>query len=171
MPLSPDFKRAILAQTTGERDVVLFTITHPRWTDTLRLSTDQTVQNGEDPETAEPIWGTWSRGEFYRHLPISPTMPSSSDEEAPAGSVSISNVGNAVSPYLQIVDSTYPRVTVEVVMSSTPDIVEQCWPELDLTQASWDQMLADITFGMDTANREPCPWLRFVPAYFYNLTS
>ena len=115
MPLSPDFKRAILAQTTGERDVVLFTITHPRWTDTLRLSTDQTVQNGEDPETAEPIWGTWSRGEFYRYLPISPTVPSSSDEEAPTGSVSISNVGNAVSPYLQIVDSTYPRVTVEVV--------------------------------------------------------
>ena len=74
-----------------------------------------------------------------------------------------------VSPYLLTIEDEYPRVTVEVVLASQPDIVDQVWPEMELTNASIDANNAEATIAMNTAQTEPLPWLRFVPAYFPNL--
>lgn len=56
-------------------------------------------------------------------------------------------------------------------MASDPDTVTQIWPEFDLATASMNADTVDVQIGLNSANTEPVPWLRFVPAYFPNLFS
>lgn len=169
MPLSPRAVAAVLAPQTDEREINLLTITHPQWAEPLRLSTDPTVWLRNDPDTGTPMYGTISRGMTFEYVPIAPVLPDSREDSPPSGKVSISNVSRLVSPYILTIEDEYPRVTVEVVLASQPDIVDQVWPEMELTNASIDANNAEATIAMNTAEKEPLPWLRFVPAYFPNL--
>lgn len=168
MALSPTAMVAALAQETSEREVCLLTITHPAWTEPILLSTDATefLRYADD---GSPMYGTKSRGQVFEFVPIQPILPDSHDEQAPTARVSIDNVSQLVAPYLRMVDDTPPRVTVEVVLASSPDIVDQIWPEMELTQASIDASRAEVTLGMDIGSNEAIPWLRFIPAHFPNL--
>ena len=168
MAMSPKAVAATLVQETSEREVCLLTITHPAWSDPIRLSTDATefLRFADD---GSPMYGTVSRGETFEFVPVAPILPDSHDETPPQGRVSIDNVSQLVAPYLRMVDDTPPRVTVEVVLASSPDIVDQVWPEMELTQATVDASRAEVTLGMDIGSNEAMPWLRFIPAYFPNL--
>jgi hypothetical protein len=154
---------------TGDRDIVLITMTHASWTTPVRLSTDATQWLYNDSATGEPIYGTVSRGQTYLFVPIQATMPTSSDESPPEGRVAFANVGRVVTPYLKMVDQKYPRITLEFVNSATPDDVEVVWPELDLNSANWDASMAEVGVVNNIASNEPMPWFRFVPAHFPNL--
>lgn len=169
MPLSPRAVAAALVPETEEREICLLTITHPDWAQPLRLSTDPTQWLRNDPDTDTPMYGTVSRGQTYEYLPMQPVLPDSRDDAAPSGKVSISNVSRLVAPHLLTIGTEYPRVTVEVVLASQPDVVDQVWPEMELTTASIDANNAEVSIAMHTAQNEAMPWLRFVPAYFPNL--
>lgn len=169
MPLSPNAKIAIMAQETMEREICLLTLTHPEFEEPLYLSTDATTHLRDDEESGTPIYGTKSRGKEFIFLPIAPILPSSDSENPPAGRFSISNVSRLVAPYLLKVNDQYPRVTVEVVMASDPDTVNQVWPDFDLTSASIDATNVEVQVSLNTANTEPIPYLRFTPAHFPNL--
>lgn len=169
MPLSPNAKIAMMAQETMEREICLLTITHPEFDQPIYLSTDATMHLRDDEETGAPIYGTVSRGIEFIYVPISPVLPSSDSETPPAGRFSISNVSQVISPYLLMVSEHYPRITVEVVMASDPDTVNQTWPEFDLTNASIDATSAEVQISMNMVNTEPSPWMRFTPAHFPNL--
>ena len=169
MPLSPNAKIAMMAQETMEREICLLTITHPEFDQPIYLSTDATMHLRDDEETGAPIYGTVSRGVEFIYVPISPVLPSSDSETPPAGRFSISNVSQVISPYLLMVNEHYPRITVEVVMASDPDTVNQTWPEFDLTTASIDATNAEVQISMNLTNSEPAPWMRFTPAHFPNL--
>lgn len=168
MPLSPNTIKEILAPQTHLRDIGLITLSHPKWTEDILLSTDATEWLYNDENSGEPIYGTKSRGRTYLFVPIQANAPTSEEENPPTGSVTFSNVQRIVTPYLMIVDTQYPRVTLEIVTSDTPDIVEKVFPELDLNSSNWDESTAEVQFGMNIASEEPIPWLRFVPAYFPN---
>lgn len=169
MPLSPRAVAAALAPETDEREVYLITLTHESWDAPIRLSTDQTVWLRNDERSGTPMYGTISRGEMYEYVPISASLPDSRDESPPVCSISISNVSRLVSPYLLMVDKKYPRASIEIVLASEPDIVDQTWPELDLNSGDMDANNVQIELGMNIASNEPMPWLRFVYAYFPNL--
>lgn len=168
MALSPNAVAAAFEQETSEREVCLLTITHSAWTEPVRLSTDATefLRFADD---GSPMYGTVSRGETYEYVPVSAVLPDSHDEQAPQARISIDNVSQIVAPYLRMVDDVPPRVTVEVVLASSPDIVDQIWPEMELTQASIDASHAEVVLGMDIGSNEAVPWLRFIPAHFPNL--
>ena len=170
MAMSPRAVAAALVQETDEREVCLLTITHPAWSEPLRISTDATTYIGED-DSGAPRYGTISRGMTFEYCPVIPVMPDSQDEQPPTGKVSIDNVTRYVSPYLRMIDDEYPRVTVEVVLASTPDVVDQIWPELDLETSEFDQSRCEATIAMDTASDDALPWMRFIQAYFWNLYS
>lgn len=167
--LSPSAKLSVMAQETTEREICLLTITHPDFDKTLYLSTDPTVYLFDDEDTGTPIYGTKSRGHDYVYLPITPTLPSADSETPPTASFSISNVSRTIAPYLLLVSEQYPKITVEVVMASDPNTVTQVWPEFEMTTASITADTVDVQIGLNSANTEPVPWLRFVPAYFPNL--
>lgn len=170
MPLSPKALSVILEPSTEEREIGLITMTHDKWAEPIRLSTDATEWLRNDERSGEPIYCTKSRGEIYLYAPMNAVLPDSSEESPPAGKVTFSNVGRIVTPYLTLVDSKYPRVTLEVVLASSPDIVEVCYPEMDLSSANWDSQTAEVSISQNIAAHEPMPWLRFVPAYFNNIT-
>ena len=169
MPLSPRAVAAVLAPQTDEREINLLTITHPQWAEPLRLSTDPTVWLRNDQDTGTPMYGTISRGMTFEYVPIVPVLPDSREDSPPSGKVSISNVSRLVSPYLLTIEDEYPRVTVEVVLASQPDVVDQVWREMELVTSNIDVERSESTIAMNTAEKEPLPWLRFVPAYSPNL--
>jgi len=169
MPLSPTTRRDILKQESETTDVVLLTIKHAKWTSPIRLSTHETKLWKIDKETATPIYGTYSRKKWYLYVPLQASIPNSSAEQAPEGKFTISNVTREVSQYLKMVDQEYPKITVEVVNSATPDKVDMVFPDLDLATAHWNADTVEITVKSDIAASEPSPWLRFSLAYFPNL--
>lgn len=168
MALSPTAVTAALAQETSEREVCLLTITHANWSEPVRLSTDATefLRFADD---GSPMYGTVSRGMTFEFVPIAPVLPDSRDETPPTGRVAIDNVSRIVAPYLRSIDTGVARVTVEVVLASSPDIVDQVWPEMDLQTSTIDPSRVEVTIGVDAASDEACPWMRFIPAYFSNL--
>jgi len=169
MPLSPTTKREIFRQESETTDVVLITITHPAWKEPIRLSTNETQLLKIDPDTGTPLYGTISRKQKYWYVPIQASIPNSTDEQTPEGKFTISNVTRSVSQYLKMVDREYPKITIEVVNSATPDVVDMCFPDLDLQTAGWNADTVEITVKSDIAANEPSPWLRFSLAYFPNL--
>lgn len=169
MPLSPKAAVAALAPETSEREVYLLTISHPQWTDPIRLSTDPTELLRIDETTGTPMYGTVSRGNAYEYLPIKAILPDSRDETPPECKLVLDNVSRFVAPHLLTVDKDAPRITVDVVLASSPDVVDQQWPDMDLQSTNLDVQSAEAKVGMDTASSEPVPWLRFVPAYFPNI--
>lgn len=169
MPLSPTTKREIFRQESETTDVVLITITHPTWTQPIRLSTHETQLLKVDPDTGTPLYGTVSRKQKFLYVPIQASLPNSTDEQTPEGKFTISNVTRDVSQYLKMVDREYPKITIEVVNSASPDIVDMSFPDLDLQTASWNADTVEVTVKSDIAANEPAPWLRFSLAYFPNL--
>lgn len=169
MTLTPDIKKSIMAQESGDREICLLTVTHPEFASPAYLSTDPTTYLRDDDDTNTPIYGTKSRGKEYIFLPVSATLPGSDSESPPTGTFSISNISQVLSPLLLTVNDKYPKVTVEVVMASDTDTVIQIWPEFDLTTVNIDASSAEVQISLNSANTEPVPWLRFVPAYFPNL--
>lgn len=171
MALSPRMVAAMMQPETEDTDIALLTITHPQWDVTPRFSTHQTTWLYNHPDSGEPIYGTISRGVNYEYMPVQPTLPNSSDEEAPTGKLILCNIQRIVTPYLKVVSGTYPRVTIEIVNSATPDLVEKAYPELDLGDTNWNEMIVEVQLKNNIASQEPCPWLRFSPAYFQNLNA
>ena len=169
MPLSPRTKAALMQQQTEDSDIVLITITHPSWTQPVYLSTHATAILRTDAATGTPIWGTVSRGREYIYVPIQATMPTSTDEQPPEAHLIVSNVSRILSPYLKLVDKTPPRITLEVVNPSAPDVVDVTYPELDLMNVSWDANTVDAQLMHNIASNEPLPWLRFNLANFPNM--
>ena len=185
MSLSPTTKRDIFRQESENTDVVLITITHPSWSEAVRLTTyeggkyeyDKTnekwVDTGKplkvDKETATPLFGFVSRKKTYWYCPIQATLPNSTDEQTPEGRFVLSNVTRELSKYLKMVDREYPKISIEVVNSGAPDTVDMSFPDLDLETAQWNADTVEVTIKCDIAANEPSPWLRFSLAYFPNL--
>lgn len=169
MALSPRTLKATMRQESTDSDIVLLTITHSAWDEPIRLSTHETQWIQNDENTGTPLYGTVSRGKTFWYCPIQASVPNSTDEQTPEGRFVISNVTRAVAPYLKMVDREYPKITVEVVNTSTPDTVDMRYPDLDLQSASWNADTVEITVKNDVAASEPSPWLRFNLSYFPNL--
>ena len=169
MPLSPRTLSDVMQQQSPDSDIVLITITHPAWTVPVRLSTHATAILRTDANTGEPIWGTVSRGEEYLYVPIQASLPASADEQPPEAHLIVSNVSRILAPYLKLVDKTAPRITLEVVNTAAPDVVDVAYPELDLSMVTWDANTVDATVVNNIASNEPMPWMRFNLANFPNM--
>ena len=176
MPLSPTTRRDIFKQESANTDIVLITITHPSWKDekgnkqVVRLSTHETQLLKIDPDTQTPLYGTVGPGKKkFWYCPMQATLPNSTDEQTPEGRLVFSNVTREVAKYLKMVDKEYPKLTVEVVNSASPEDVDMRFPDLDLQTATWNADTVEITVKSDIAANEPSPWLRFSLAYFPNM--
>ena len=169
MPLSPRTTAAMMQQQTGDSDIVLITITHPSWTTPIYLSTHATTLLRTDADTGQPVFGTVSRGREYLYVPIQATMPTSQDEQPPEAHLIVSNVSRILSPYLKLVDKTPPRITLEVVNTNAPDVVDVAYPELDLQTVTWDANTVDAQVINNIASNEPMPWMRFNLSNFPNM--
>lgn len=170
MALSPRTTAALMQQETGDSDIVLMTVSHESWDgQVLRFSTHPTTLLRMDEATGLPIYGTVSRGNEYIYAPVQVSLPNSADEQPPEAHLIMSNVSRELSPYIKLVDKIPPKITMEVVNTATPDIVEMTFADLDFSTTTWDSSTIDIKVTNDTANSEPVPYLRFSLGYFQNM--
>ncbi len=102
-------------------------------------------------------------------MPIQANLPPSFAKKSSRGNLIVSNVARALSPYLKIADKENPRITIEVVNTSQPDVVDICYPEMELNTVSWDANTVDTSIVSTVSTSEPMPWLRFNLANFPNM--
>jgi hypothetical protein len=170
--LSITLRQAIFAQTTDRVAAVLITFFHPDLVEPIRISTDPTQRISE----TELIYGTISRGDQFVFIPVNAIYPDDQDESAPRAKLSMDNISLAglqegvfrVSDLLQLAP-TPAAVLIEVVLSSTPDLVEVAWDELMMTRATFNFETVEIEMSMDNFATEPFPSGMFTPGSFPTL--
>lgn len=161
--LSSTALSAFYAQETGDFPIILITITEPSLTTPVRISSDPTTRLIENLE--QVIYGTTSRGNPFYFIPFSIVLPSDTDDAAPKATISIDNVSRELTPIIRGL-STPPSVMIELVMSSTPNVVEAVFPDFSITTIDYDQLTISGDLTVDLLVAEPFPAGTFTPSRF-----
>lgn len=166
MPTSLNFRRAAYAAETGRGGIVLITITHADFLETIRVCNNPT-QRLSTPLT-DIVYGTVSRGEQYIYFPMRLKLPSDTDSGPGAVNIEFDNVHR---DYIEAIRSIFtpPSVALELVLDDDPDTVECTWPEFFLTNVRYDELVITASLNLELLTTEPFPCGTYSPAYFPGL--
>ena len=166
MNLSTENIRQLYNTSTAYIPVVLLTITHPSFDEPIRISTDN-KDIMEQNIYEENIYGTISRGNNYYFLPFSFELPSSHSDEAPTASLTVTNVGLDLMPYIRNLQARdKPKILIEVIIAQEPDNIIQAFPELTVGNVSYNAENVNFTLESVDLSREPFPSGTFNPTFF-----
>jgi hypothetical protein len=166
--LSPTALQAMFGPETDKDLILLVTIYDPSNPTqvVLRLCDGFTQRISE---TADDVtYGVISRSNAYTFLPMEVTMPDESDNSAPKCSLTFYDVTRYVMPVARSI-SGQPKVKLELVVSSTPDIVEATFSSFYITNFSYSVDRVTAEMSMIGYEREPFPQYSFSPVYFPGL--
>ncbi len=145
--LSLNFRRSLHGPASEEVPVLLVTITHPSLVEPLRLSSDWTTQISDDP----PTYATISNGEAFTHVLMNMLIPDDKEGEPLSAQLQLENVEADAGPLLEPILGDV-KVTMQVVLASSPDFVEIEYADLDLTSAQGGEGAITLSAGReDTA--------------------
>jgi hypothetical protein len=166
--LSPTALQAMFGQETDKELILLLTIYDPSNPTqvVLRLADGFTQRISETAD--DVMYGVVSRGNNYIFLPMEVTMPDESDSSAPKCSIVLHDVTRYVMPVARSINGQ-PKVKLELVVSSTPDIVEVVFTSFYITNFSYTVDRVTIELSMIGYEREPFPQYSFNPVYFPGL--
>jgi len=152
--LSTVMRQMANAPETTESLQALVTISHDQILDgPLRL-----VQDMQDMT---------SNGHVYTAFPFSVVLPEEGEEGLPRVSLTIDNVSQEIMASLKALPPTIaPLVTVDLVVASTPDVVEMSFPNLTLRNVSADQLQIEGELRMDEEDLLAFPQDTFTPKNF-----
>jgi hypothetical protein len=162
--VSLTFRGAMYAQNATEIPVVLLTLSHPDFPDTLRLSSDPTTRLTTTPLT----YGTTSQGHDYLFCPMAISLPDDMDERAPTARVVIENVGREIIDLVRSV-TTPGTCTLQMVLASNPNTIEIEFPTLDIRGVQYNANVITVEMGIDALDQEPFPAGLFTPSAFPGL--
>lgn len=141
--------RAMFAQQTGEVFLVCLTITHPSITTQRLVNNTQLVVRSA---------GT------YQPYPMQLSLPAQLDDQLPTVDIVVDNVDREVLQQIREV-SGVPKVTMEVVLASSPDTVEAGPFDFSLKQASYDVLAITGTLGYeDDILNQRVPAMSYTPS-------
>lgn len=161
--LSSGALRAMFAEDTGDYPILLITISHADWAAPIRVSSDPTARLSVSD--AEIVYGTVSRLTEFIFVPFQIALPSDSEDSAPRTRISMDNVSRELTAAVRALTSP-PLVTMELVMASTPNVVEAAFPDFDLSDIDGDVMTISGTLSVDLLALEPFPSGMFTPGQF-----
>lgn len=165
--MSPAAIKALF--TPDSSDVVLFLVTFydPDNSSILaRLTTGFTKRIYESAD--DVIYGVTSRGNDFTFMPLEITPPSENDNTAPSFSLTINDVSQYVVPIVRQLTKP-PRVLLEVVLASSPDVIEASFDEFYVTNFTYDAQKVVANMEMTDYSVEPFPCFTFTPAFFPGL--
>lgn len=162
--LSLTMRRAMNSQETGEVVVALLTIAHPSFVDVLRLSSDPTVRLGG----TKLRYGTISRGNTYLFCPMGISMPDDIAERAPTARLMVENVSRELTTLIRQISSP-GTATIEIILASSPNVVEIAYPEFDIRGALYNANTMTLEMSIDALTEEPFPGGTFNPSAFPGL--
>lgn len=145
--LSPAAAKAILSAETPEVFLACLTITHPS------ISPIRIVNNTETVVRAA--------GEFVPY-PFQSQLPTDNEEAPGTVAITIDNIDRDIARLIRNLDGI-PQATLEVILASSPDVVEVGPFEFSVLAADIDVMTVQLTAGYveDFLNQG-------VPAQSYN---
>jgi len=162
--ISATLRSALYAEETGEVPIVLLTITHPLSASPAYVSSDPTQRITTDPL----VYGTVSRGNQFLFVPFSIALPDDKNEAPPRAQIILDNVGRGFIPLLRSA-VTPAKITIEVVLASSPNVVEVQVPQLDLVGADYDANSVTMTLAQYALQNEPFPADLITPSNFPGL--
>lgn len=162
--LSSNFVGNAFAQESPDVEICLLTFRHPSLTVPLYFSSDPTTRIADDP----PTWVTVSRGLNFIYVPFKFSFPPEKEASPSKVSIQLSNVARDIVPVIRSV-STYPTVTMELIMASAPDVVEVSLPDLIMSDVAMTASTLSIGLTSDPLATEPYPGLTFTPGIFPGL--
>ena len=108
--VSPNALRAMLAQETGEVFLICLTIAHPTLAAPYLLVNDQ-VELVRAAGTFQPF-------------AFDISLPNEQDDQLPQVTMTIDNIDNEILRAIRSLSGQRPKVTMELVLASSPDTVE-----------------------------------------------
>jgi hypothetical protein len=152
--LSIPARRAIDAAETGEVFLLLLTIAHRLLVPPIRF-----VNNTTD---------ITSRGNAYKGCPFQITLPDERDDQVSASmQIQIDNVDRKIMEGIRLLPiGEPPTVTAELILASSPDLVEQDFPDFTMRKVEYDVLVVTGTLMVEDMLNEKYPQFEFTPRWF-----
>jgi hypothetical protein len=171
--MSPEAIRAVFSTDSDSDLIFLLTIHNPDdYSEViLRLADNFTKRLTQAPfaETADEVYyGVESRGNEFLFLPIELSLPSEDEAQAPRCSLVLRDVTRFITPIIRNLNGP-PKVTMELVLSKTPEIVEASFSGFYINNITYNADSVTTDLSMIDYEREPFPMHSFTPAYFPGL--
>lgn len=134
------------AASTDTAWLVLLTLSHEEMASEIRVTSDGVP--------------TLSRGYNYSPFPFDIILPDDVEGQPPQAQLRIDNTTQEIIAELRNL-TTPPLLTVEIVRSISPDIVEYGWVGLRWTASSYDKNVITGTLTVDDLAKEEFPYMTF----------
>lgn len=166
--LSPAALKAMFSPESSDTLIMLLTMYDESGdpTKAIRLADGYTQRLSETAR--DIVYGVVSRGKEYTFIPITVTLPSEDDSASPRCSLTINDVTKILVPVIRNITSP-PKVLMELVLASSPDIVEASFPGFYITNFTYSAETVQAELSMINFATEPFPAYTFTPAYFPGL--
>lgn len=128
---------------------MLVTIAHPDMPEPIRVCSDAV--------------DVFSGGNWYVHFPFELDLPRESEDAPPTVTLRVCNVDRQIVQAVR----TYAgeiTVTVNLVMASSPDLVEAGPFEFTMREATYDALVVEGTLAFQDVLNEPYPADSFTPS-------
>lgn len=163
--MSPNALKAVFSPDADDDLIILLTIYNPLNESEViaRLADGFTKRISENAD--EVLYGVTSNGFDYTFLPMSISLPSEDEAQAPRCSIVMHDVTRYLTPIIRTITAP-PRIKLELVLTKSPDVVEVSFNDFYINNFSYniDSVSADLS--MINYDREPFPKDSFTPRYF-----
>lgn len=166
--LSPAALRAMFSPDADDTLITLLTISGAGITTPIRIADGYTGRLAGLTTDDEVIYGVPSRGNDYIFLPFSITLPTEEQASAPRCNITINDVTRYLIPTIRTISSS-PTVTMELVLSSSPNTVEASFPGFKMAGISYNANTITAELTVESLAAEPFPAHTFTPSYFPGL--
>lgn len=156
--VSSAFKAAAFSESTHEVFVMLLTITHPSFTDDIRVCNDPTVLL-----PTAGVRGIVSNGDEFIFVPFEVSLPAQNDSGVAEAQIKVDNVGEELMGPIRSAGSSI-GVTIQVVLASSPDTIEMHCDNFELQSVDYDALTVSGKLTMEYYDLEPFPSGRFTPS-------
>lgn len=164
--LTPAALKAMFSPDSDDTLITLLTITGTGIATPVLLADGYTQRISETAD--EVIYGVRSRLEDYLFLPLKIALPTEEQAAAPRCTITIHDVTRQLLPIIREITSA-PTVLMELVLSSSPDIVEASFPGFKMGAISYNSDTISAELTVESLATEPFPQHTFTPAYFPGL--
>jgi hypothetical protein len=169
--LSAAAVRAMFSSETSETLIMLLTIYDPQTSTTpvFRFADSYTGRLASQTTDAEIVYGVPSREQEYVFLPMSLNLPAEQDTGVGTCSLTLQYVTREAIELIRTELTKPVRVSIELVLSGTPNTVEASFPGFYITSATYNADAITFDLTMVNLSREPFPCYNFIPSYFPGL--
>jgi hypothetical protein len=174
--MSPEAIRSVFSPEMDSDLIFLLTVYDPVNTGQVivRLADNFTqrlgsVTNSPYVETPDEVYyGVVSRGYEFLFLPMEISLPSEEEAQAPRCSLVLRDVTRYVTPIIRQISGP-PKITMELVLSKTPDTVEASFSGFYINSFTYNADSVTASLSMIDYEKEPFPMYSFTASYFPGL--